>query len=150
MGNFTPIIHDDYLRYADLLLQHHRLLCAGIEESDEIESIEDEMTALWDRLDSVQRASLSGLGSDQNWIRRNGEPAPRGKKREEVTPQDKEALDRSIKEEDWHAALHYIRICHCLFPNDYLANLRSIAWLKLGFPEIANLFLVYASQVIIY
>lgn len=147
MEHFTPIINDEYKKYAALLSRHHDLLCALIEDGEEIESIEDEMTVLWDRLDSVQRASLSGLGSDQNWIRRNGEPAPRGKKREDVTPEDKEALERSMNANDWHAVLHYIRVCRSWLPNDYLANIRSIAWIKIGLPEIANPFMEFASKL---
>jgi hypothetical protein len=52
-----------YLEYADRLLHHHRLLAEGKETGDETVAVEDEMTDLWERLDLVQRKSLSGLGS---------------------------------------------------------------------------------------
>jgi tetratricopeptide (TPR) repeat protein len=147
MESFTPIINSEYKRYAELLLRHHYILCAGIEESEEIESIEDEMAAIWDRLDEIQRASLAGLGSDQNWVRRNGEPAPNARKREEVTEQEKRSLDRSIQSHDWHSCLYYIRICQSWYSKDSLATIRSVAWMNLGLPEIATPFLDFAAKL---
>src|SRR5438477_11209697 len=63
MSPNTPTVDDLYRRYADLLLEHHRLLYAGREDDAETEAVEEEMTQLWERLDLTQRGSLAGLGS---------------------------------------------------------------------------------------
>ena len=63
MSPHTPTLDEMYRRYADLLLRHHRLLSEDKDEDAETETVEEEMTRLWDRLDAMQRRSLLGLGS---------------------------------------------------------------------------------------
>src|SRR5262249_17768937 len=68
MDTCKPILNDAYLEYATRLLQHHSLLAAGEHSADETIAVEDEMSELWEQLDSAQRMSMSGLGSDLNWV----------------------------------------------------------------------------------
>ena len=140
MDTFTPTMNEVYLEYADRLLQHHRLLGEGKEAADETLAVEDEMTELWDRLDPIQRKSLSGLGSDLNWVRRGGVSAPRGAKPEDVSSADRQALQEARNASDWHGVLHQLRVCAPLIPLKDLARLRAETWSKLGLPQIACVF----------
>src|SRR5258707_8115673 len=105
-----PNIDAPYRRYAELLLQHHRLLTAD-RDGGATEPVEDEMTRLWERLDAGQRQSLAGLASDLNWVRRGGQPAPRGRPALEVTAEDLRLLDGARAGSDWHRLLHPLRPC---------------------------------------
>src|SRR5947209_7469104 len=139
MGPYSPTVDNLYRRYADLLLQHHRLLSEGKAADAEIEKLEEEMTRLWDRLDATQRQSLSGLGSDLNWVRRQCHLAPRGRRPEDVTKQDFDFLAKAGKDGDWHSLLHYLRLCAPRTSPFQLAYLRASAWAGLGFPQFASL-----------
>ncbi len=140
MDAFTPTLNEAYLDYADRLLQHHRLLGEGKETADELRAVEDEMTDLWDRLDPIQRKSLSGLGSDLNWVRRGGTLAPRGPKPEDVSPADRQALQEARNTSEWHRFLHQLRVCAPALPVLDLARLRAETWSQLGQPRIARVF----------
>jgi hypothetical protein len=133
-------MNEAYLEYADRLLQHHRLLSDGKETADETLAVEDAMTELWDRLDSIQRRSLSGLGSDLNWVRRGGAPAPSGPKFEDGSPTDWQALHGASNALDWHGFLHQLRVCAPAIPVRDLARLRAETWSKLGLPQVAGVF----------
>lgn len=145
MGSFTPTFDEEYRRYADLLLTHHRLLSEGEDEADETVAVEYEMTELWGRLDAVQRRSLSGLGSDLNWVRRRSSPPPRGRKPEDVTTQDSQSLDKVTKDSDWHGVLHHLRICGPLIPPFELAHRRAFAWVAVEMPPVAGVFYDFAA-----
>jgi hypothetical protein len=140
MSPHAPTVDDSYRRYADLLLQHHRLRLEGKDADAEVEAVEEEMTRLWDRLDAVQRSSLSGLGSDLTWVRRGLQPAPRSRPPEEVTPEDFRALAQARDGADWHRLLHHLRVCvPGMAPNE-LASLRAVAWDHIGLPQLASVF----------
>lgn len=140
MSGTKPTVDNLYRRYAELLFHHHRLLCEGRDDDVETDVVEEEMTPLWDRLDPAQRHSLSGLSSDLNWVRRHCQPPPRGKKAEEVTPQDLEALAKAREDGDWHRLLHFLRLCAPKTPSSELAHWRGKAWAALDFPQLAGLF----------
>src|SRR5437879_1996397 len=108
MSADQPTLDEPYRRYTQLLLRHHHLLSEGKEAAAETEVVEEEMTRLWERLAEAQRRSLSGLGSDLNWIRRGCRPPPKGRRPEEVAPQDCEALVQARAENDWHGVLHQL------------------------------------------
>jgi tetratricopeptide (TPR) repeat protein len=139
-GPYTPNLDETYRRYVDLLLQHHRLLSEGREEEAETEAIEEEMSCLWDRLDDAQRKSLSGLSSDLNWVRRRCQLAPQGRRSEEVTLQELQALVRFRDEADWHGLLHGLRACAPRMRPFQIASLRASAWEAIGFPKVVSTF----------
>lgn len=143
----APILDDSFRRYVALLLRHHHLLSERPEDDSEIEAVEDEMTELWDELNPAQRQSLSGLGSDLNWIRRGCQPAPRGRRAEDVTPQDLQSLVSARDEGDWHALLHELRTCAPSMPAFELADLRALAWSKIGFMDLNRVFRELAAQL---
>jgi tetratricopeptide (TPR) repeat protein len=147
MGPHTPAIDDSYRRYVDLLLRHSRLLAERRDEDAETEAVEEEMTRLWDRLDAVQRHSLSGLGSDLNWVRRGCLPAPNGHRPEDVSKQDVRAWIEARAQGDWHGLLHYLRVCSPRNPTFGLAFHRALAWQAIGFPQLAGLFFDLASEL---
>jgi hypothetical protein len=140
MDAYAPVVNEVYREYADRLLRHHHLLAEGEESSDEAIRVEDEMTELWDRLDPVQRKSLSGLGSDLNWVRRGGRLAPLAPRPEDISPGDWEALHAASAASNWHTFLHQLRLCGALIPVNELARLRAETWSTLGEPRIARVF----------
>jgi hypothetical protein len=140
MNAFTPTMNEVYLEYAERLLRHHQLLSEGLESAEETTQVEDEMTELWDRLDTIQRRSLSGLGSDLNWIRRGGTPAPLGPRAGVLSPEDRRAIDEARDNSDWHRLLHQLRVCVPSIAAIDLADLRAAIWSKLGQPQIARIF----------
>jgi hypothetical protein len=146
MGKFTPAMDETYLRYADLLFQHQQLLATGREEADETTAVEDELMTVWEELDAVQRQSLSGLGSDLNWVRRGGVAAPRAGSRGDVSPEELQRLRMIEGSGDWHRLLHQLRVCAPALPISRLASLRAAAWSALGQPRIAAVFSDFARR----
>ncbi len=140
MDTFAPTVNEVYREYADLLLRHHRRLAEGEPTADETIEVEDEMTELWEQLDPIQRKSLSGLGSDLNWVRRGGLAAPLAPKPEDVTTEAWKALDEASNASNWHTLLHQLRLCGPAIPANDLARLRAEIWSKLGEPQIARVF----------
>ena len=144
MTPHTPTVNDLYRRYLALLLQHHELLAAG-RGDDEIEPVEEEMTRLWEELDGVQRASVSGLSSDLNRVRRRGAPPPRGKKAEDVTDADRQALAAAWKGGEWHEVLHLLRLCAAVMEAGEVASSRAVAWTRIGELDIGQVFARFAE-----
>lgn len=136
-----------FVEYADSCLRHHQLLMEGKEASPEIAEIEDRMEELWLQLDEIQRQSLNGISSDLNWIRREGEPPPRGRTSPtEVCLHDQEELSAAMKSKDWHRVLHYLRLCAPAFESASLARERSVAYEFIGLPSYAKLFKAKAIE----
>lgn len=100
----NPKVDDQYLRYAELLIEQHHLLCRGASD-DDLEAIEDQMTTLWDALDAAQRQSLSGLGSDMNWLRRGGKHAPKASSAQQAADGELRELYEARDRGDWHRVL---------------------------------------------
>jgi len=147
MGPYTPTIDEAYRQYADLLLQHHRLSSEGKEEDLDTETVEDEMSRLWARLNPIQKQSLSGLGSDLNWVRRRCQLAPRGRRPEDVTPQEFQTLIESKDEADWHGLLHHLRVCAPKVRPFPLAYLRASAWSAIQVPKVVSVFYDLAAEL---
>ncbi len=146
MSDFDPTIDAAFLEYADLELRCHHLLLDGKEDSLEIGEAEDRLEKLWTQLDDVQQRSLRGMASDLSWIRRKGEPPPKGRKTpEEVAATEQEELLAAIKSKEWHRILHYLRLCAPTFQAASLARERAIAYDAIGFPDYAR---VFAAQAI--
>ena len=145
---FDPTIDAAFRESADLELRCHYLLLEGKENSPECLAAEDRMTVLWEKLDEVQRRSLNGMGSDLNWIRRNGEPPPKGRKTpEEVTSTELQDLEAALGSNEWHKALHYLRLCAATFVPRSLAALRGSAYDAIGLPSYANVFRDWAAEL---
>jgi hypothetical protein len=148
MSPFDPNIDAAFREYADLELRCHRLLLEGKEDTPEIIEAEDRMTELWEKLDEMQRQSLSGMGSDLNWVRRKGEPPPNGRKKpEQIAPTERQAIQEAMESKDWHRLLHYLRMCAPDYPIATLATLRGRAYEGIGFPAYATIFFERAGQL---
>jgi hypothetical protein len=149
MSPYDPKIDATFREYAELELRCHHLLLEGKENDPETIEAEDRMTELWEKLDEVQRRSLSGMGSDLNWLRRKGEPPPNGRKKpEEVTPDEREALQAAMESKDWHRLLHFLRICAPNLPIVILATLRESAYDEIGLPAYASVFSELAAELL--
>ena len=147
MSPFDPTIDTNFREYADLQLRRHGLLMSGREQGPEFDQIEDRMTELWEKFDAAQRQSENGMGSDLNWIRRKGQPPPKGRKAEEVTPSERQELLAARMLNEWHGFLHYMRICASTIPAVNLAYLRGNAYDAIGFPTYAITFYELAAEL---
>jgi tetratricopeptide (TPR) repeat protein len=148
MSSFDPTIDAAFRESADLELRCHYLLLEGQEHAPEILAAEDRMTVLWEKLDEVQRRSLNGMGSDLNWIRRQCEPPPKGRKEpKEVTATEQQELVAAIGSKDWHKTLHYLRLCAPMFPIVTLAYLRGRAYEAIGLSSYASVFYGQAADL---
>lgn len=141
MTSSDPIIDAVFREYTELELRHHQLLQVRKEDSVEIAEAEDRMNLLWPKLDDVQRQSLRGMASDLNWIRRNGQLPPKGRKTpEEVSAAELWELSAAMNSKKWHRILHYLRLCGPVFQTASLARERGIAYDAIGFPNYARAF----------
>lgn len=141
-----PQIDEHYRRYTELLLRHDELI-SQLEHGSELDSVESEMSELWDALDSIQQASVSGLSSDLNWLRRGGELAPRAKTAAQVSDAELEELSRARDAREWHKLLHCLRPCTAKISPFEVAFLRATAWKELGFAELSQKFRGFAVQL---
>ncbi len=142
MKELDPMVDSVFRMYADLVLDRHRLLSTGKDESAAIVEAEERMDALWPGFDEAQRRSLKGMESDLNWIRRKGAPPPKGRKATvEVVDHELRELSAAIKSEGWHRILHYLRLCAPAFQSASLARERGIAYQAIGFPGYARIFI---------
>jgi tetratricopeptide (TPR) repeat protein len=147
MSVYTPTTDEAYRQYAELLVKHHQLLSENKNEDTETELVEDEMSSLWESFDSLQKQSLSGLGSDLNWARRGCQGALHGRKPEDVTRQDFQTLVELREKDDWHGVLHYLRLCApCMRPFQ-LADLRATAWSAIHLPKVVTVFYDVAAEL---
>jgi hypothetical protein len=138
---------DRFREYATLVLQRHSKLLEGAHDSS-IEEIEDRLDAIWPELDEVQRTSLKGMESDLNWIRRNGELPPKGRKTHaDVSESELVELSTAIRSKDWHYVLHLLRICAASIPAASLALDRSIAYRAIGLDDYFVEFLDFAERL---
>lgn len=136
-----------YREYAGILLRRHVLLVAGKAEGDEADALEDELSAVWEALDEPRRQSLKGVGSDLNWVRRDGAPAPKGRRAEEVDSQEMERLAVVEAARDWPATLHFLRLYAPLLPQHDLARRRQRAYEGAGLPDLARVFGAFADRI---
>lgn len=147
MSPSIPTIDDAYRQYAELLLRRHRLLLQSKDKDPQTEEIEDQLTEVWEKLDDIQRHSLSGIGSDLNWIRRRTKPPPRGRKQNDVTQQEIHELLAKKASNDWHGVLFSLRVCAPVISPEKLAYLRASAYDAIGFYHFASTFYDLAAEI---
>jgi hypothetical protein len=142
-----PKIDAVFREYAELQLRRHELLVAAKDDTREITQSEDRMDELWEQLDADQRQSLNGMASDLNWLRRNGEPPPNGRKLpEEVSEAERQALITALASKEWHHVLQLLRICAPTFTLANLALLRGKAYSALALLAYGNAFYAQAAD----
>src|SRR5205823_636365 len=129
MHPFNPTIDAAFREYADLQLRRHFLLLDGNTDTPETVAAEGRMDELWEQMDDMQRRSLKGMGSDLNWVRRNGEPPPKGPKSpEEVAAVERQKLVAAMESKEWLGLLHQLRVCAPTIPPVHLAYMRGTAY----------------------
>jgi hypothetical protein len=147
MANITSKIDAAYREYAEKQIRRHFLLIEDKGDGDEADEIEARLAILWEGLDDAQRRSLNGIASDLNWLRRRGAAPPKGRAASEVTEADLCELQATQDAQDWHAILHYLRVCAPAVPQDLLAYSRATCYHKLDFPQIAAAFADLAMEL---
>jgi hypothetical protein len=141
MAKYDPMMDEAFHEYAGLRLSRHYLLMEEKDDSDEAAEVEARMEKLWPSFDDKQRQSLSGMGSDLNWILRKYLPAPKGRQTaNEVPATDLEELYAARQAIEWHRILHYLRLCTPCFRPASLATERRTAYDAIGLPQYANVF----------
>ena len=147
MSPFDPTIDASFREYADLQLRRNALLTEGKEQDPEFDHIEDRMTELWETLDETQRNSANGMGSDLNWIRRKGLPAPMSRKAQEVSRAEQDELLAALQSNEWHRLLYYLRVCSPTILAANLAYRRGQAYNAIGFPSYSIGFYELAADL---
>lgn len=137
MKYLAPTIDLRFRNYVELQLRRHALLARGVEDGPEIAEVEDRLEEIWDRLDETQRQGVKGIGSDLNWVRRNGSAPPRGRSAETVTEAELASLADAESRRDWPAVLHYLRECAPVLSTEELARRRVAAYSGAGLGECA-------------
>lgn len=147
MSTLDPILDENFREYVDIQLRRHSLILEGRTESAELQSLEDRMDALWEGLDENQRRSVRGMSSDLNWILRKGEPPAKGRPASEVTQEEQEELLTAQGLHEWHAVLHYLRICAATIPPARLAYFRGMAYWNIELPKYSTCFYKLAADL---
>jgi tetratricopeptide (TPR) repeat protein len=147
MLHFIPKMDELYREYAALQLRRHYLLLEGKDETDETEQVETRLSSLWEKLDEEQRWSLNGMGSDLNWVRRRGEPPPKGPKPADVTKKNREDLEAAQAADDWHAILHFLRVCSPLIFPESVAYTRATCYREIGLDPVAVVFCDFTASI---
>ena len=137
MDRTGPTMNAAYRLYAGLLLRHQQLLRAG-QDDRETEEIEEQMSVLWGQLDEAQRRSLKGIGSDLNWARSGGLQAPKARRLDESSEEERSQLAAAEATGDWHAVLHLLRLCAPALGTADLARRRAAAYRGAGLPQFAE------------
>ncbi len=142
-----PDMNASYRKYAELQLRRHFLLIEGGPD-DDASLLEDQMETLWEMLDETQRMSLNGMASDLNWVRRDGEPAPKGPKTlTDVNQSDVNELVSAIHSKDWHKVLRLLRACVPTFLPAKLAYLRGTSYEAIQFLDYGSVFYERAAEI---
>lgn len=125
--------------YLSLVLEYHA--ARGRPDGDElIESLEARMTLLWDTLDSYTREFVNGACSDIQWANRGGFIPQRGRKREEVTPEEMDRFQAALDAKDPGLILARLRLCQAACNNSQVAKWRLDAYTALGMTQVAEAF----------
>src|SRR5262245_46827199 len=115
----------NFRAYAMALLRHHDLLSEGKENDVQLEAVEDRMSTLWDKLDEGRRDELRGISSDLNWIRRGYLPAPKGRRKEDVTQAELDDFQAHNEAGQPLPLLHALRACAPALENGLVALCRA-------------------------
>ena len=140
-------IDADFEAYAVALLRHHYLIAEGKEDDPEAERTEELLSDLWGKLNDTQRQQLRGLSSDLNWLRRKYAPPPKGRKREDITPEELREFYRLNADQDYLRLLPALRVCAAAVPPVFVAFVRGTCYSRLGLQAAASLFLQAAIDL---
>ena len=125
------------------LVDLHRLIAAGKENSPESESVRDALDAPWFLLNPAEKERAQWRSEDLYSI---SDPSSIGQR--EMSAEDQKQLDEAleaIRIGEWDRSLALLRRCQdCLSPA-LLSDLRGRAWSEAGHPEVAAVFQNHAS-----
>jgi hypothetical protein len=132
--------------YARLTVRLHELMGAGLGESEEADSVRDQMDGPWKQLTAAERDRLGGLSSDlymlsDEEVFERAEPAERGPDTLGA------ALLAARANGDWEAVLALLRKGPTFLSQREVAFFRAEAYDELGQPEIARRFARHAARL---
>ncbi len=138
---FAFVKDRNFRAYVRVLVRRHQLLAEGKEDSDYAELLEGRMSELWERLDDTQRQEMRGISSDLNWLRRGYLPAPKGRRKEDISKAETDEFLKLLEAWDILPLLHSMRACAPALNQGVVAMARARCYLSLGLDEVSEPFL---------
>ncbi len=135
-----------FVEYEKHLLRLQALNAQGRAESKEADQVRDQMDEPWLGLSREERDWLGGLSSDlymltDEEISEPVDPVERGPDTLGIS------LSEAKRRGDWGQILKLLRKGPTFFPKPTIAFLRGLYYLRLGHPQVALLFLDYATKL---
>jgi hypothetical protein len=140
------MLTQDQRRFADLQFQRWSLLKEDVLKRppdwlDTLETLEDELQTLHDRMTEDEQDAMRGMGSDLQWAQRQGQRAVLS----QPLPFDEIAMKQAYILADHLQALRHVRNLASQLPNTLdqrlrVAMLRYVAYSNLDLPDYAQVF----------
>lgn len=128
------------------LVDLHRLIAAGKEDSPEAESVRDAMDAPWFVLDPAEKERAQWLSEDLYSI---SDPTSTTDQREmnvEAQQQYNDAWE-AFHDRDWDRSLALLRRCQDSISPALLSYFRGRIWAAAGHPVVASIFHGHAAEI---
>jgi tetratricopeptide (TPR) repeat protein len=133
-----------WVAYEAHLLRLHELDWLGLLESEEAETVRDQMFEPWQRLTPEEQHRMAGLSADLHTLGANP-PDLR------IAPEEAQgalhAMAPAYADHEWEQLLYLLRRCDKLLPKERAAFMRGRCWSSLGNWRIAYLFFEAASTL---
>ena len=127
------------------LVELHRLMKDGKDDSPEAESVRDALDAPLNALNRIEEERAQWLSEDLYSV---SEP-PAGITQKEMSPQAQQQLSEAIEARQsgqWDRALALLRQWREHISPALLSYLRGSIWLEAGFPDVAAMFYGHAAE----
>ncbi len=134
-----------FQRVARGLVDLHRLIAAGKEDSPEAESVRDAMDAPWFVLDPAEKERAQWLSEDLYSISDPPSTTDQREMNAEAQQQFNEAME-AFQEREWDRSLALLRRCQDCISPALLSYLRGRIWSGAGHPEVASVFHGHAAR----
>ncbi len=131
-----------YNKYETLLIQLHKLLAEGKNDTPEVDPVHDEMDECEPYLDSAEIQRLKGLSADLYMLQEKERFAKTNYSSEQIKEQCAEASQK----EDWETVLALLRTGKVVSSPPELADLRARLYSQLGHTEASRQFRLYADK----
>jgi hypothetical protein len=118
--------------YVQLLLQLHNEMSTGDPDGERADEIRDEMDRPWSEMTEAEHGLVNGLSADLYTIGTN-RPKPERQPPQDVLERFKEAIEAL----NWPVVLELTREHEQGFDAAQVAEMRGVAWMHLGVPQVA-------------
>ncbi len=134
-GPYPLMMTDDcFSEYVRHLARLHELIAQGHGDSDEADSIRNQMDWPWSQLNRRQIELANGLASDLYTLGTNRSATG-------LKHPNAEEFVEAVQREDWAGALKFIRRQEASMSPASVASLRGACWARLKQPEVALKFI---------